>query len=243
MICTNGMDSLIKNNNREIQRNITNRKRPEHCITERYIENQHEIPSKKIVPENRSYASTTDYVKKIFVVGHTHIKRINRKRFSNSFGKAKSFIKSFPRAKIKELEHYVVPHLNAQEAYVSVIHIEGNNINFKGTNDANVKRIAEDIINIGKKCANFGSEVFISSILIKRNIRVNSFVRKINDELQELCKKYNFNFISNNEIGRSFLCDDGVHLSDNDMDILAGSFINNINSTIFKRFLNFGNLN
>ena len=35
--------------------------------------------------------------------------------------------------------------------------------------------------------------------------------------------------------GRSFLCDDGVHLSDNGMDILAGNFANIINST----FLNF----
>ena len=61
--------------------------------------------------------------------------------------------------------------------------------------------------------------MFISSILIKRNIRLNSVIRKINDELQKLCKKYNFNYILNDEIGRSFLCDDGVHLSDNDMDI------------------------
>ena len=128
----------------------------------------------------------------------------NRKRFNNSFGKSKSFIKSFSGAKIKELEHYVVPHLNAQKPDISVIQIEGNNINFKGINDINVKRIEEDIINIGKKYANFGSEVFISSILIKRNIRLNSVIRKINDELQELGKKYNFNYISNDEIGKSF---------------------------------------
>ena len=55
-------------------------------------------------------------------------------------------------------------------------------------------------------------------------------------------KKYNFNYISNNEISRSFLCDDGVHLSDNGMNILVGNFVNNINSTIFKRIFNSGNL-
>ena len=138
--------------------------------------------------------------KNIYSRGQPH----NRKRFNNSFEKSKSFIKSFPGAKIKELEHYVVPHLNAQKPDISVIQIEGNNINFKGINDINVKRIEEDIINIGKKYANFGSEVFISSILIKRNIRINSVIRKINDELQELCKKYSFNYISNDEIGKSF---------------------------------------
>ena len=175
--------------------------------------------------------------KNIFVVGDSHIKRINRKRFNNSFEKAKSFIKSFPGAKIQELEHSVIPHLNAQKPDVSVIHIGCNNISFKYLNDINVKRIAEDIINIGKRCANFGSEVFISSTLIKRNIRLNSVIRKINDELQELCKKYNFYYISNDEIGRSFLCDNGVHLSDKGMDILAENFVNNRNSIIFKRLL------
>ena len=47
-----------------------------------------------------------------------------------------------------------------------------------------------------------------------------------------------FNYISNDETGWSFLCDDGVHLSDNGIDVLAGNFINNINSTIFKRIFN-----
>ena len=81
-------------------------------------------------------------------------------------------------------------------------------------------------------------QILASSILIKGNITLNSVIRKINDELQELCKKYNFNYISNDEISRSFLCYDGVHLSDNGMDILAGNFENNINRTIFKKTFN-----
>ena len=176
---------LIKNNN--IQKNIENK--------EKYIENQCETPRRKTVPGNRSYASTTDYGKKIFVVGDSHIKRIDSKRFNNSFERAKSFIKSFPGAKIQKSENYVVFHLNTQKLDVSVIYIQENNINFKGINDINVKRIADNIINIRKKCANFASEVFVSSVLINRKIRLNLVIRKINDEMQELCQKYNFNYI------------------------------------------------
>ena len=78
--------------------------------------------------------------------------------------------------------------------------------------------------------------MFISSILIKRNIRLNSVIGKINDELQELCKKYNFNYISDYEVGRSFLCDDGVlSLRYWYTYFRAGNFVNNINNTIFKR--------
>ena len=47
---------------------------------------------------------------------------------------------------------------------------QGNNINFKGMNNINIKRVAEDTINIGKKRAYCGSEVLIPSILIMRNI-------------------------------------------------------------------------
>ena len=67
----------------------------------------------------------------------------------------------------------------------------------------------------------------LSSILIKININLNSVIRKINDELQELCEKHN-------------LCN-GAHLSKNDMNILASNFANDINRTIFKRFFNSGN--
>ena len=49
-------------NFREIERNITNRKRPEQCITEKYTENQRKTPRRKIVPGNRPYG------KKVLVI-------------------------------------------------------------------------------------------------------------------------------------------------------------------------------
>ena len=59
-----------------------------------------------------------------------------------------------------------------------------------------------------------------------RYIKLSSVIRKVNDELQELCKKYKFDYISNDEIeGRSFLRDD-FHLSDNGMNVLVGGFVN-----------------
>ena len=58
----------------------------------------------------------------------TVTKRINKKRFKNSFGKAKSFIKSFPGAKIQEPEHFVVPHLDVQKPDVSIKHTGGKRL-------------------------------------------------------------------------------------------------------------------
>ena len=68
--------------------------------------------------------------KNIFVAGDSHLKRINSKRFNDSFEKAKSFIKSFPGAKIQESEHYVVPHLNARKPHVSFTYTGESNIKY-----------------------------------------------------------------------------------------------------------------
>ena len=195
----------------------------------------------KIVPGNRSYASTTSYGKKVLVVGDSHLRRINRRKFDYSLVNAKSFVKSFPGAKVEELEHYVVPHLVNQKPDATIIHIGGNNVNYKDLAEVDVNKIAEDIINVGVKCANFNSEVFISSILIKRNYRVSAIIRKINDKLQELCPQYNFKYISNDDITREFLCEDGVHLIEDGVEILAGNFVDNINS-IFDNIFNIENL-
>ena len=56
--------------------------------------------------------------------------------------------------------------------------------------------------------------MFISSILVKKNYRVRAVIRRVNEKLQDLCRKYGFHFISNDNIGREFLCDDGIHFLD-----------------------------
>ena len=214
------------------------RKRPNVCTTEKWIQNQREIPRKQVVPGVRSYASVAEYGKKVFLIGDSSLKRINRRKFNNSFKNGRSFIKSFPGAKVEELQHYVTPHLETQKPDISIIHVGGNNINYKNLEDINVDEISENIANVGKKYASFNSTVFISSILVKKNVRVSAIIRRVNEKLQDLCGKYGFHFISNDNIGRKFLRDDGIHLSEDGTDIFASNFVNSVNDIIF----NLGNL-
>ena len=134
------------------------RKRPNVCTTEMSIQNQQEIPRKQVVPGVRSYASVAEYGKKVFVID-SHLKRINRRKFNNSFKNCKSFMKSFPGAKVEELQHYVTRHLETQKPDISIIHVGGNSINYKNLKDINVDEISENIANVGKKCASFNSTV------------------------------------------------------------------------------------
>ena len=210
------------------------RKRPNVCTTEKWIQNQREIPRKQVVPGVRSYASVAEYGKKVFLIGDSSLKRINRRKFNNSFKNGRSFIKSFPGAKVEELQHYVTPHLETQKPDISIIHVGGNNINYKNLEDINVDEISENIANVGKKYASFNSTVFISSILVKKNVRVSAIIRRVNEKLQDLCGKYGFHFISNDNIGRKFLRDDGIHLSEDGTDIFASNFVNSVNDIIFN---------
>ena len=71
----------------------------------------------------------------------------------------------------------------------------------------------------------------ISGIFVKDSIRLSAFIRKVNDELCELCPTNNFRFVSNDNI-RKHLCGDGVHLSDLGTNIFAGNIVNYLNRNI-----------
>ena len=90
---------------------------------------------------------------------------------------------------MEELQHYVTPHLETQKPDISIIHVGGNNINYKNLEDINVDEISENIANVGEKCASFNSTMFISSILVKKKVRVSAVIRRVNEKLQDLCGK------------------------------------------------------
>ena len=52
----------------------------------------------------------------------------------------------------------------------------------------------------------------------------------MNDILYDLCKLNNIYFLSNDNISRSFICDDGIHLNQKGTHILASNFVTFINN-------------
>ena len=74
-----------------------------------------------------------------------------------------------------------------------------------GTNDilsnTNDTELANNIINIGSNFKNHAvSKVFISSILVKKNPKLNPVIQRVNDQLRELCEINGFLFINNDMI-------------------------------------------
>lgn len=235
-----------KSKRRLSKRNVAseNQRRPDVCITEKYIQNQVEIRTPKIVPGNRTYASTTKYGKKIMVVGDSHIKRIKRNLFNDSFDNAKSYIKSFSGAKIDDMKYYITPSLKEQKPDIAILHVGGNDITHKNKENINIDEIARNIVNIAIQCKEEGvSDVIISEVLPKRNRHVTAVIRRVNDRLAELCKENNFHFISHHlDITTELLCHDGIHLTDEGTTIFAGNMVDYINNFILNN-RNIVNLN
>ena len=79
-----------------------NNRRPNNCITEKYLQNdKHVEKRKKIVPVNRNYAVITAFGKKILIVGGSHLKKIKGNKLNNSISKAKCI-----GAMIQDLKYY-----------------------------------------------------------------------------------------------------------------------------------------
>lgn len=78
------------------------------------------------------------------------------------------------------------------------------------------------IVNFGRKCSEYGvSDIVISRILAKRNLKMSAVIRKVNDKLDNLCEA--LVFFLNSEITRDFLCNDSIHLKEEGTHISAGN--------------------
>ena len=100
----------------------------------------------------------------------------------------------------------------------------------------NTKKLTRDFINIGKSCIDLGvKEVVTSSILPKRSIALTRLIRQVNDSLREPCVLNGFDFISNDNISRTYLWKDEIHLEDLSTNILAGNFVEFLNSFILSK--------
>ena len=186
----------------------------------------------RVVPGNRTYASTVKYGKKVLLIGDSHIRGIKRNLFDNSMNHAKSYIKSHSGAKAWQLAYHIIPALIEQKPDIAIIHIGSNDISYKNLN-IDLNELANQIGDIGRTCHQYGvQEIVISSIFAKKGLRLTAKIRQVNDFLKEICLLHNFHYIENNNITVDDLSDDGVHLSDEGNFVFAGNFIDYLNDYI-----------
>ena len=85
--------------------------------------------------------------------GENYLWHINRKRFSNSLPKCRTFLEYFSGERTKDLEYYVPLTLDEEKTDIVVVHINSNDVDFPQLRHNNFENIEKDVINIGKKCS------------------------------------------------------------------------------------------
>ena len=186
------------------------------------------------IPGNSSYANIVRNGKKIALFGDSITKRVRGKEMNKHLLNGRAFIKSFPGARSKELNHYIVPTIAEENPDAVVIHVGTNDLNPKrGRPEKSNQKIAEEIVQIGRDCRFQGiNQIFISSITCRRKQEEMEKVREINNITKGLCATENFNFISNDSINVQHLWKDGLHLLEEGTNILANNIINSLNKNL-----------
>ena len=96
----------------------------------------------------------------------------------------------FSGANVKRLDHLITPTLVEDRPDIAIIHIGSNDITHKTVGQIDVKDIVNRIINIGKRCLSYGvKEVIISSIFIKKQLKLTRIIRQVNDLLRVSAKE------------------------------------------------------
>ena len=130
----------------------------------------------------------------------------------------------------------MIPTIKEQNPDVVIIHVGSNNVNYENVENFTSREIAENIIKVAEQCRSLGVEkVVISSVLIKKSLHLGKFIRNVNIVLEELCIKYNFYFINNDNIFSTMVSDDCVHLKRSGYDMLLDNFINFIDLLVVAR--------
>ena len=75
----------------------------------------------------------------------------------------------------------------------------------------------------------------ISSILPKKNIVLTSLIWQVTYSLREQCLLIEFGFMSNDNISRTHLWKDGIHLEDSGTNNLADNFVDFLDRFILSK--------
>ena len=157
--------------------------------------------------------------------------------FNRELNTGHAKIRTFPGAISKEFPHYLTPALEDGNFDIAILHFGVNDL-LRNRNQS--EAVDELILNMKKtatKCISFGvRKVIVSCIVFNKRV-ANSFVDEANSKSISMCKHNSFEYIitgyigniSDGNISSIHLFDDGLHLLESGMCILAKDFICKLN--------------
>ena len=107
----------------------------------------------------------------------------------------------FSGAKTEDLHYYIIPSPLKEKPVAVVIHVGSNNITHRIFEDFNADKLADEMIDIGKMCSQYGvKDVIFSPIFVKNSIKLGKMISQVNGAVTKNCEENGFHFVSNGNI-------------------------------------------
>ena len=205
------MTGLNSNNNVASFKNSTNRRNNEQQSYANTVSQRHNAER-----SNRTEQSATPAKKKAVIFSDSMARRISSREFNRHTPNQQTLFRSFPGANCKSLQSYVEPTLNEESVDTVAIHIGTNDLSPRPNTQAPLTdaQIAHEIQMIAAKCKSLGTRnVIISSIIPRQDPNIDQRRINVNLMLREMCGKNNLIYLNNDNIDKSRLWKDGLHLT------------------------------
>ena len=112
------------------------------------------------------------------------------------------------------MDYYVAPTLVDEKPESIILHVGSNDITKTNYDNVNAEDLGQRIANIAKKCKSFRvNNIAISSILMRKNVRINKIIKTVNEEISSMCAANGFHFICNDMTDVSMTWKDGLHIN------------------------------
>ena len=149
--------------------------------------------------------------------------------FNRELNTGHARIRTFPGAVSKEFHHYITPTLEDGNFDIAVLHFAWNDLLRNRNQSETVDELIRNLEKSATKCISFGvGKVIVSSIVYNKRVPI-SLVDEANSKIISMCKHNSFEYVNNGNISSIHLFDDGLHLLESGMCILANNFIGKLN--------------
>ena len=161
------------------------------------------------------------------IIGDSMVKKIHSQDINNECPSYKSYVKTFPGARIDDMFSYVEPTINMNPSMV-VLMCGTNNLR-----DEEPDRIANKLVDLALTVNERVGKVAVSSIVHRADSHHLEVKRmEVNRLVRESLKSHRIDFITHDNIKAQHTNKCGLHLNYNGNNLLAGNFIDFINSTV-----------
>ena len=185
-------------------------------------------PNIKKVPGNRIYSQA--HQRKVAIISDSMSGQL-RTNTLNSYLKGdqeKAVMSKNPGATARKIKHNSKFDIEEEDPDVLVIIAGVNDILYGCRNGKSVNEhtVAKDIMDIARQGKEMGvSRIYVSGIVVMANSRLDRIRHRVNTLLQALCIDEGFIYLSHDNIVKSDLCSDQLHLNTNGLKVLMDNIL------------------